>query len=224
MRWIDDRHQLVRRVGDPLAIEAEHVPGLLHRPKHRPGQHLRPERHAPELELRDDPEVAAAAAHAPEEICVLVRARLHELALGRHEIDRDELVDREPVLAHDPADPAAEREPGDAGVRDDAGRHREPERLRLLVELARAGRRPARAPFASRDRPGRPSSARGRSSARRLRPTGPGTSAHHCAPRPATRSPARASRRRSRPRRRRSERSPPGYLSNEPFQILRCTS
>ena len=40
------------------------------------------------------------------------------------------------MLAHDPADPAAEREPGHAGVRDDAGRHREPERLRLLVELA----------------------------------------------------------------------------------------
>ena len=95
-----------------------------------------PERHAAELELRDDPEVAAAAAHAPEEVGVLVRARLHELALGRDEVDRDELVDREPVLAHDPADPAAERQPGDAGVRDDPGRHREPERLRLPVELA----------------------------------------------------------------------------------------
>ena len=40
------------------------------------------------------------------------------------------------MLAHDPADPAAERETGDAGVRDDARRHRQPERLRLLVELA----------------------------------------------------------------------------------------
>ena len=48
----------------------------------------------------------------------------------------DELVDGEAVLAHDPADAAAERQAGDAGVRDDAGRHREAERLRLAVELA----------------------------------------------------------------------------------------
>ena len=40
------------------------------------------------------------------------------------------------MLAHDPADPAAEGQPCDAGVGDDAGRHREPERLRLPVELA----------------------------------------------------------------------------------------
>ena len=132
----DDRHQLVRRLRDPVAVEAQDLPGLLHRPEQRPCQHLRAERHAAELELRDDPEVAAAPAHAPEEICVLVRARLDELSVGGHEIHRDELVDRQSVLAHDPADPAAEREPGDAGVRDDAGRHREPERLRLLVELA----------------------------------------------------------------------------------------
>ena len=39
------------------------------------------------------------------------------------------------MLAHDPADPAAEREARHAGVRDDPRGNSEPERLRLAVEL-----------------------------------------------------------------------------------------
>ena len=220
----DDRHQLVRRLRDPVAIEAQHLPGLLHRPEDRPGQHLRPQRHAAELELGDDPEVAPAPAHAPEEVRVLLRARLDELSVGRHEVDGDELVDRQPVLAHDPADPAAEREPGHAGVRDDAGRHREPERLRFPVELAEQARRPARAPCAvsgstrtpfigersitsassATDRPGNECpplrTATGRPLAR------PNFTAAITSATPAQRT------------------ITAGRLSNEPFQILRCTS
>src|SRR5688500_3422823 len=132
----DDRHKLVRRVRDPVAIEAQDLPGLLHRPEDGACQDVRPERHAAELELRDDPEVTAAPAQAPEEIGVLVGTRRDELAVGGDEIHRDELVDGEAVLTHDPADPTAQGEPRDAGVRDDPRRDREPERLRLPVELA----------------------------------------------------------------------------------------
>ena len=89
-----------------------------------------------ELELGHDAEVAAASAQAPEEVGVLGLARLDELAVGGHQVDGQQLVDREPVLAHDPADAAAEREPGDPGVGDDPAGRREPERLRLAVELA----------------------------------------------------------------------------------------
>jgi hypothetical protein len=143
----DDRHQLVRRVRDPVAVETQHISRLLHRPEDRPGEHLRAERDAVELELRDDSEVAAPAAEAPEQVGVLVLARLEELAVGSHDIHRNELIDREPVLAHDPADPTAERQACDARVRDDAGRNREAERLRLPVELAEqyAGLHPRRA-------------------------------------------------------------------------------
>ena len=49
--------------------------------------------------------------------------------------------------------------PATPGVRDDARRHREPERLRLAIELARAARRPAPAPCAPPGRRGSPSSA-----------------------------------------------------------------
>ena len=99
------------------------------------------------LELGDDPEVAAAAAQAPEEVGVLRLARLDELALGGDEVDGEQLVDRQPVLALQPADAAAERQAGDAGVGDDPARRREPERLGLAVELApeHAGLRPRRA-------------------------------------------------------------------------------
>ena len=115
-----------------------------------------------ELELGDDAEVPAAAAEAPEEIRVLVGARAHELAVGGDDVGREQVVDREAVLALQPADPAAEREPGDAGVRDDSAGRREPERLRLVVELApeHAGLNSRRA--RSPDRPGCPSSSRGR--------------------------------------------------------------
>ena len=62
----DDRHQVIGRVRDPVPVEAQHVARLLHRPDDRPGQDLCAERNAVELELRDDPEVAAAATEAPE--------------------------------------------------------------------------------------------------------------------------------------------------------------
>ena len=52
------------------------------------------------------------------------------------DVDGEEVVDREAVLAHQPADPAAQGETGQARVRHDAGRHRQPEGLRLPVKLA----------------------------------------------------------------------------------------
>ena len=116
----------------------------------------------PELEVGDDAEVPAAAPHAPEEVGVLVLAGLHELAVGGDHVHGQQLIDREPVLAHDPADATAEREARQAGVGDDSRRNREPELLRLAIELAEqhAGLGPHRAP--PRDPPGSPSSARGR--------------------------------------------------------------
>ena len=66
-------------------------------------------------------------------------------AIRGHDVGGDEIVDREPELAGDPAEAAAEREAGDAGRRVDAERRGEPERLRLLVEVRQASRRLRRA-------------------------------------------------------------------------------
>jgi hypothetical protein len=131
-----DRHQLVRRLRYPVAVEAQNLRRLAHRPEDRPCQHGRADRVEAELELGDDAEVAAAAAQAPEQVLILGLACPHELAIGGHEVDRLQLVDREPVLAHQPPDAAAEREPGDSGVGDDPGWGGQPERLRLPIELA----------------------------------------------------------------------------------------
>ena len=123
-------------VGGELAIEAQHLRGIVERVEDRPGEHDRPDRVQAVLERRDDAEVPAGAAHAPEQIGVDALARGHELAVGRDEIDGEQVVDGRAVLAHQPADPAAERQAGDPGVGDDAAHGGEPEELRLAVELA----------------------------------------------------------------------------------------
>ncbi len=88
----------------------------------KPGQHVRAERVELELERRDDPEVAAAAAQTPEQVGVLLLARDHELAVGGDDVTRAQVVDREAELAHQVADATAERQPRDAGVADDPAR------------------------------------------------------------------------------------------------------
>ena len=130
-----DGHHLVRQLGAPFAIEAQDGRRLLHRPEDRPGEDDRADVVQAEFELGDDAEIAAAAAQAPEQVGVLGLARLHELAVGRHQVDRQEVVDRHAVLALEPSDAAAEREAGDARVGDDAAGGREPEGLRLAIEL-----------------------------------------------------------------------------------------
>jgi hypothetical protein len=94
------------------------------------------ERMEPELEHRDDPEVRAGTAQAPEELRLLLFARADEAAVGGHELRREWVVDRQAEPALQPAHAAAERQAADAGVRDDADRADEPVLLRRLVEFA----------------------------------------------------------------------------------------
>ena len=63
-------------------------------------------------------------------------ARMQEPAVGRDDIGAEQIVCGQPELAADPAEPAAERQPGDPRGRVDAGRGDEPECLRLTVEFA----------------------------------------------------------------------------------------
>jgi hypothetical protein len=108
----------------------------------RPGERVQAE-----AEGGRDPEVGAGPAEAPEEVRLLLVARPDLASVGRDEVDGEEVVDRQPVLALEPPHAAAEREAGDARVRDDTDRADEPDRLRLTVELAeeRAAVHPGRA-------------------------------------------------------------------------------
>ena len=60
---------------------------------------------------------------------------MHELAVGGDDVGADEVVAGEAVLAHQPADAAAEREAADAGRGDEAAGRREAVRLRLVVDV-----------------------------------------------------------------------------------------
>ena len=88
------------------------------------------------LERRGDAEVAAAAAQRPEEVGIGVGGHVDDAAVGGHELDAEHVVGREPVLRHQPAEAAAERQARDAGRGDRAARDGEPVRCRLAVQLA----------------------------------------------------------------------------------------
>ena len=97
---------------------------------------VRAERVEPELEGGRDPEVPAGAAQAPEELGLLGLGRADEPAVGRDELDGDEVVDGEPEVPLEAAHAPTERQARDAGVADDAGRADEAVRLGGDVELA----------------------------------------------------------------------------------------
>jgi hypothetical protein len=105
------------------------------------------ERMKPELERGHDPEVPAGTAHAPEQLRLLRVAGTDEPPFGRHELHGTNVVDGQPEPPLQPADAAAQRETGDAGVPHDADRADEAVRLRRDVELAeqRAAVHPCRA-------------------------------------------------------------------------------
>jgi hypothetical protein len=74
-------------------------------------------REQPELERGHHAEVAAAAADRPEQVGVLLGGGTDELAPGCDELDRGDVVGREPVLAGEPRQAAADGVAHDADVR-----------------------------------------------------------------------------------------------------------
>ncbi len=90
----------------------------------------------PEEERGDDAEVAAAAAHRPEQVRVLVRAGRHEPPVGQHDVGLEQVVDGQAALAGQVAEAAAEREPADAGGGDDAAGRGEAEGVGGVVDVA----------------------------------------------------------------------------------------
>ena len=92
----------------------------------------------PVLEGCDHTEVRAAAAHAPEQLCALALAGAQVLALGGHQLHREQVVASQAVPAGEPAIAAAEGETGDSHLGGDAHCGGEP------VGLCVAARRQAR--------------------------------------------------------------------------------
>src|SRR5262249_10512737 len=103
-----DCAELIGSVVDEVAIEAEDLRGVGRVPEDGPGQDGGPDGVEAELERGDHAEVAAAASQRPEQIGVRILGRPQQLAGGRHDVDGEEVVYREAVLAHQPADATAE--------------------------------------------------------------------------------------------------------------------
>ena len=112
----DDGAELVGRFGGEVAVEAQHVGGVVGRPEDGAGHHGRADRMQGEPERGDDAEVAAAASQRPEQIGVFVGGRVDDAPLGGDHFGGKQVVDGEPVFAHEEADAAAEGEAGDARV------------------------------------------------------------------------------------------------------------
>ena len=119
-----DRREGLRRAGRDRAEAAQDLAGRRHEQR---AAEDHPDRIEAELEAGHDAEVAAAAADGPEQVGVLLLARGDEPALGGDDLDRDERIDGQAVLAHQPADAATERQAGQAdaaGVAERASRGR----------------------------------------------------------------------------------------------------
>ncbi len=101
----------------------------------QPGEDLGAQGVEVELERGHHAEVAAAALDRPKQIGVLRRAGRHQLPLGVDHVGRAEVVSGQPVLPAEPAEPAAQRQPGHAGGGVDPGGGGQSEGLGLVVQV-----------------------------------------------------------------------------------------
>ena len=94
-------------LGGPRGPRLQHLLGALEREEERAGHDLG-DRVEAELERGHDAEVAAATAHGPEQLGVVVGVDAAADAVGRDELDGEHRVGGEAVRAAEPADAAAE--------------------------------------------------------------------------------------------------------------------
>ena len=82
------------------------------------------------------PKLPAPPRRPQKQVGVLGLARVDEPTVRGDHVGADEVVAGETVLAHQPADAAAEREAGDARGRDQPAGRGQGVRLRLVVDVA----------------------------------------------------------------------------------------
>src|SRR5690606_35467081 len=130
---VRDGGEVLRGVGGVLQVAPEHLAaGRQDQGTTEDLRHLG----QLELELGDDADIATATADRPEEIGVRGRAGGDDLAVGRDDARREQVVDRQPVAADHEADTAAGGEPTRADRVRRAGREGEPVRGGGTVQVA----------------------------------------------------------------------------------------
>ena len=126
--------ELIRGAGDRGPPVGQHLRCLRSRVEHDTAHDGGPDRVHGEFELGDHAEVAAAAPQRPEQVGVFLLAGPHQLTVGRYHLGREQVVAGQPVLAHQMADAAAQREATDPGRGNQPARGRQPMDLGLMVE------------------------------------------------------------------------------------------
>src|SRR4029453_9905300 len=135
----NDGPELVGRVGDEVPVEAQDIDGVLGRPEDRSGHDGGAEGVQREPERAHDAEVPATAPQRPEQVGVVVGRRPHDVAARGDHLGLHEIVDGEPVLAHEPPGPPPRADAADAGVAHDAARGGQAVCLCLVVDVAPQG-------------------------------------------------------------------------------------
>ena len=118
-----------------LAVGLQHLGCLVHGVAEQspvgPGHRVQPVG-----EGGDHAEVAAPAAQRPEQVGMGVSAGLQNLPVRGDDLRAEQVVARQPGQPVQPADPAAERQPGDASGADHSAGGGQPELTRGGVQLA----------------------------------------------------------------------------------------
>ena len=119
---------------DELAKPLHDSVRILELPQHRPGVY-RVDRMGLIEKRRHNAEVPAASANRPKQVAVLVRARHDERAIGKHNVGGQQAIDGQAVPSREVSDAAPQRQAGHACGRDKARRHREPKRVRCVIDV-----------------------------------------------------------------------------------------
>jgi hypothetical protein len=112
-----------------------------HRIKHHPDHDHGTDRVQLECERSYDTEIPTPSAHAPEQIGVLSLARSNEATVSRDDVNREQVVASQPVLAREPAKTATECQPRNTCLRDHSARGCQTEYLGFVVEVTQGAAR-----------------------------------------------------------------------------------
>src|SRR3954454_10339803 len=130
-----ENRMFVRQRCRAVAKESQYVAGSVERVRNQTGRHYRTYRVQLIFERCCHTEVSAATANGPEQIGFLILACPHHLALGGDELDGSKVVEGEAMLAHQPAQPATQRQPRDASALNIPALDRQAVQLCLAIEL-----------------------------------------------------------------------------------------
>src|ERR1022692_3570124 len=129
--------EFVRSRRHVITEVADHVNG--HRPRiEEKAAHDRRNRMGLELERNDNAEISTSAAERPKEIVVFGSAGGEHFAIGCDYLCRQQIVDRHPVFANQPANTTSESQATNTSLGHDATGNSKPEDMRFSINIPKS--------------------------------------------------------------------------------------